>query len=352
MGGASVKYKDRIGYDHFTVNRQVGQGGFGKVNAVELTRTKELFAMKTLSKKTIVQSKNVSMIKNERDILARLNKNSMWVAGMHYAFQNTNNCYLVLTLALGGDLRYHMNHAPERRLNEERVKFYTRCLCEALVEVHAAGIIHRDIKPDNIVIKANGYCLLTDFGISKVMDENGTCTGSSGTRSYMPPEALRKPFVQTKKVDSYSLGVLVFELLKVKASSNSKSIINADRMNSNVNVDGKADLVEYDELNVSDDCKAFLRKVLLKKAEDRIDPAEMLKHAWLGGYDCAKFAAQEIKAPWLPKPEKGYFEGDNNADFSQAFGGAPKATDLVTPKGYDHGEFNGYDWNLTIANAS
>ena len=170
-GASSVKFKDRIGYDHFEINRQVGQGGFGKVNAVQLNSTKELFAMKTLSKKTIVQSKNVQMIKNERDILARLDKNSKWVAGMHYAFQNTSDCFLVLTLALGGDLRYHMNHSNERRLDEERVKFYTRCLCEALVEVHKAGIIHRDIKPDNILVTCELQSKVADFGEATRFDQ-------------------------------------------------------------------------------------------------------------------------------------------------------------------------------------
>ncbi len=352
-GASSVKFKDRIGYDHFEINRQVGQGGFGKVNAVQLNSTKELFAMKTLSKKTIVQSKNVQMIKNERDILARLDKNSNWVAGMHYAFQNSSDCFLVLTLALGGDLRYHMNHGNERRLDEERVKFYTRCLCEALVEVHKAGIIHRDIKPDNVVIKSNGYCLLTDFGISKIMDADGTCTGSSGTRSYMPPEALRKPHIQTKKVDSYSLGVLVYELLKTKSNNNSKSIINADRMNSNVNVDGKADLIEYDDLQASDHCKAFLRSCLLKDPDGRKNPDEMLDSEWLSGYDACKFRSQEIPAPWTPTADKGYFEGNSQNDFQSAFGmGGQKKEELVCAKDHDHGEFNGYDWNLTIADAS
>ena len=349
-GGASkVAFPNRVGLDHFLVDRQVGQGGFGKVNAVELVRTKEQFAMKTLEKKKIKQSKNISMINNERAILSRLDKNSKWVCGMHYAFQNQENCYLVLTLALGGDLRFHLNQTKDCRLKESRVKFYTLCLVMALKECHDAGIIHRDIKPDNVVIKANGYCVLTDFGISKVMDENGTCTGSSGTRVYMPPEALKKPHVQTKLADSYSLGVLVYELLEAKRSKNSKSLIQADKVSSSINVDGKADLVDYDNLEVSDDGKSFLRSILLKDSSARIGPEDMLKHAWFSDIDMKKFAAQELAAPWVPKPGEGYFEGDNKSDFSAAMGLGPPPKAQVTPKDFDHGEFNGYDWNLTIA---
>ena len=346
-----MKFPNRVGYDHFSINRQVGQGGFGKVNACVLNRTKETFAIKTLSKKTILQSKNVLMIRNERDILSNLNPQSLWVAGMHYAFQNEKNCFLVLTLALGGDLRYHMNHVPEKRLEEKRVAFYTRCIVLALKEVHASNIIHRDVKPDNVVVKSNGYCVLTDFGISKLMEEDGTYTGSSGTRAYMPPEALQKPHVQSVKADSYSLGVLVYELIKEKKNLSYKSVISADRFSSKSNLDGKADLLDYNTLKASDNCKSFLRGTLLKSAEGRMSVDEMIAHPWLTeGIDCKKFGVQEAPAPWLPKENKAYCEKDEVADYSQAFGVSvpEKNENVVLPKEHDFGEFNGYDWNLTV----
>ena len=234
------------------------------MNGVEHTATGKIYAMKTLSKKTIQQTKNVAMIHNERNILSKLKSDSKWISGMHFAFQNPENCYLVLTLATGGDLRYHFQHMNKGKpLDEKRIAFYVRGLACALKEIHAARIIHRDIKPENVVISESGYAMLTDFGISKEMDADGMCVGSSGTRMYMPPEALKAPHKQDKRCDSFSLAVTILEIGCGQKAKHGVLISSEALMKSSD--DQNDNLVDFDALKVSDNCKDFLKNTLRRK---------------------------------------------------------------------------------------
>jgi len=92
-------------------------------------------------------------------------------------------------------------------LSEHQGKFVTLCILEALRNIHGAGIVHRDIKPDNIIIDSNGYPKLADFGIAELAD-NINPGSQFGTLSYMAPEIIfEHPYSYT--ADYYSLGVLL-----------------------------------------------------------------------------------------------------------------------------------------------
>ena len=168
--------------DHFTRGRQVGEGGFGKVFAMRHYETQDWFAMKDLSKKTVRSSKSTAMIFNERNLLAEVPK-SKWMINMHYAFQDDESCYIIMDLALGGDLRYHMRtNNKSGKFGEPRARFYALCVVLACEFLHSHGIVHRDVKPENVVVDTNGYCRLTDLGISRKVGPDGLVAGKSGTR--------------------------------------------------------------------------------------------------------------------------------------------------------------------------
>jgi len=80
------------------------------------------------------------------------------------AFQDEKSLYLVLEFCAGGDLRYHL---PTRFFSEKEVKFMVACLMTALEYLHSQGVVHRDVKPENLVFDQDGYLKLTDFGIAK-----------------------------------------------------------------------------------------------------------------------------------------------------------------------------------------
>ena len=85
---------------------------------------------------------------------------------MKGAYQDRENLYLVMDFCSGGDLRYHL---PYKCFNEEETKFMAACVISALEYLHSKNIVHRDVKPENLVFDENGYLLLTDFGIARKM---------------------------------------------------------------------------------------------------------------------------------------------------------------------------------------
>ena len=105
---------------------------------------------------------------------------------MHCSFSNKVYVFLLLDLALGGDLRYHLNAAKNRCFTEAQCKFYTACLCSALKYLHGHLVLHRDIKPENILVDKYGMIKITDFGIScKLKNKDDFCTMRTGTLPYM-----------------------------------------------------------------------------------------------------------------------------------------------------------------------
>ena len=203
-----------VDVNHFKVERVVGVGGFGKVNCVTKlygSDADQHYAMKTLWKKEAFKSKSSEeMLFNERAILEKLRHPRL--VNMLYAFQDPYRCYLVLDLALGGDLAYQQRQQPSGTFDETTTMFYIGQLFQALEYMHSLNILHRDIKPDNLVLEANGYIKLTDFGISKYMNEKRRCNARSGTGVYMAPE------IKDKKshgiaADIYAMGITMYVFL-------------------------------------------------------------------------------------------------------------------------------------------
>lgn len=120
--------------------------------------------------------------------------------------------YLVMDFINGGELFYHLQIAE--RFNEERARFYTAEIILALDYLHKAGIVYRDVKPENILIDSEGHVKLTDFGLSKGgLNDNGGMTESfCGTTEYLAPEII-KDKSYSYSVDWYSLGLVLYEML-------------------------------------------------------------------------------------------------------------------------------------------
>ena len=164
----------------------MGKGGFGKVWKVQYKKTKEIYALKEMSKLKIIDKKSEKSINSEREFLSKLHH--PFIVNMHYAFQDKDNLYLVMDMLSGGDLRYHISRY--RRFSEEQTRFFIACMIYSLEYIHSNNVIHRDIKPENFVLDDKGYVRITDFGIAKEnMPDNSSET--SGTPGYMSPEVMR-----------------------------------------------------------------------------------------------------------------------------------------------------------------
>ena len=156
----------------------IGKGGFGKVWKVQSKSSKSFYALKEMSKLKIIDKKSEKSINSEREFLSKLHH--PFIVNMHYAFQDTDNLYLVMDFLNGGDLRYHISRY--RRFSEEQTRFFIACMIYSLEYIHSKNIIHRDIKPENLVLDENGYLCITDFGIAKenLYDNSSETSGVSG----------------------------------------------------------------------------------------------------------------------------------------------------------------------------
>jgi tRNA A-37 threonylcarbamoyl transferase component Bud32 len=145
----------------FNKLKTLGVGAFGEVSLVQKIDTNQLYAMKTLRKKDVLKRNQVAHVKAERDILAEADNE--WVVKLYYSFQDEKNLYFVMDYIPGGDL---MALLIKLGIFEERLaQFYIAELVLAVESVHKMGFIHRDIKPDNILIDRDGHIKLTDFGL-------------------------------------------------------------------------------------------------------------------------------------------------------------------------------------------
>ena len=150
--------------------KTIGNGAFGEVALVRKSDTGILYAMKTLRKREVLERNQVAHVKAERDILAEAD--CEWVVKLYYSFQDKEFLYFIMDYIPGGDM---MNLLINKGIFEQPLaKFYIAELVLAIESVHNMGFIHRDIKPDNILIDKDGHIKLTDFGL---------CTGFRWTHN-------------------------------------------------------------------------------------------------------------------------------------------------------------------------
>ena len=141
--------------------RVIGVGAFGEVCLAKHVQSGSLYAMKILKKAEVLKRNQVAHVKAERDILAEADNE--WVVKLFYSFQDKDNLYFVMEYVPGGDLMSLLIKFGV--FSEDMARFYIAELVLAIESVHKMGFIHRDIKPDNVLIDSDGHIKLTDFGL-------------------------------------------------------------------------------------------------------------------------------------------------------------------------------------------
>ncbi|KAG9246474.1 kinase [Calycina marina] len=155
-----LRKKDRL--NDFQPIQVIGQGGYGTVRIVRHKLTRKTFALKTMPKAKSIAWDQLIRVKTERDIMAQ--SSSEWVVMLFAAFQDAENLHLLMEYMPGGDLLGLL--IKYDKFTEDITRFYIAELVLALEYMHGLGFIHRDIKPDNILIDTAGHLKLSDFGLS------------------------------------------------------------------------------------------------------------------------------------------------------------------------------------------
>lgn len=290
--------KRHYGPDDFQILRLIGKGTFGQVYQVRKKDTGRIYAMKVLSKKVIVQKKEVAHTVGERNILVRTAMSeSPFIVGLKFSFQTQNDLFLVTDYMSGGELFWHLQ--KEGRFDEKRAKFYIAELILAIQHLHNNDIVYRDLKPENILLDANGHIALCDFGLSKAnLTQNDTTNTFCGTTEYLAPEVLLDEAGYTKMVDFWSLGVLVFEMCCGWSPFYAED---TQQMYKNIAF-GK---VRFPRDTLSQEGRNFVKGLLNRNPKHRlgaIDDAEELKrHPFFADVDWDILAKKLITPPFKPK---------------------------------------------------
>ncbi len=158
----------RLASEDFQPLRIIGRGAFGEVRLVRKIDTRDLYAIKSMRKEAMVLKNQVGHIQAERDVLALAN--NPWIVGLEYSFQDGANLYMVMEFLSGGDLMSLL--IKEDIFTEDSTRLYMAEMITAVGHVHSLGYIHRDLKPDNVLIDWQGHLKLTDLGLSKKFQKN------------------------------------------------------------------------------------------------------------------------------------------------------------------------------------
>ncbi|XP_028323487.1 serine/threonine-protein kinase 32C isoform X3 [Gouania willdenowi] len=204
----------RVNFDHFQILRAIGKGSFGKVCIVQKKDTEKMYAMKYMNKQQCIERDEVRNVFRELEILQEIEH--VFLVNLWYSFQDEEDMFMVVDLLLGGDLRYHLQQNVQ--FSEDAVKLYICEMTLALDYLQSQQIIHRDVKPDNILLDKQGHAHLTDFNIATIIKDEERATALAGTKPYMAPEIFQSSMSGGTgygfEVDWWSLGVTVFEVLR------------------------------------------------------------------------------------------------------------------------------------------
>lgn len=328
-GPRHQSHRDRTSIEDFEIIKPISRGAFGRVFLARKRTTGDLFAIKVLRKADMIRKNAVESILAERDIL--ISACNPFVVRFFYSFTCRENLYLVMEYLIGGDLYSLLRNVG--CLDEHISRIYIAEVVLALEYLHSLGVVHRDLKPDNLLIAHDGHIKLTDFGLSKVglinstddlsgpaacetLFSNGDLNNSQnncehsqpkehrqkrsavGTPDYLAPEILLGTG-HGSSADWWSTGIILFECLTGVPPFNAD---HPQRIFDNI-LNRKIPWPRIPE-DMSHDAKDLIDKLLTEDPGLRLGAkgaVEVKKHSFFKDVNWDTLAKQ--KAAFVPNPE-------------------------------------------------
>ncbi|XP_033923805.1 serine/threonine-protein kinase N3 [Melopsittacus undulatus] len=287
--------KRTVQLEDFHCIAMLGRGHFGKVLLAQYKATGKLYAIKALKKKDIIRRDEIDSLNCEKRIFEVVNSSGHpFLVNMFACFQTPHHACFVMEYTPGGDLmmRIHEDVFPEHV-----AQFYTACVVLGLQFLHEKKIVYRDLKLDNLLLDAEGFVKIADFGLCKEGIGFGDRTNTfCGTPEFLAPEVLTD-ISYTRAVDWWGLGVLIYEMLVGESPFPGDD--EEEVFDSIVN-----DEVRYPRF-LSSEALSIIRKLLRKCPERRLgagekDAEEIKIQAFFKGINWDALLARTLKPPFVP----------------------------------------------------
>ena len=196
--------------DRYEIIEELGKGGMGKVYRVEDKKIKEEVALKLIKPEIASDKKTIERFSNELKMARKIRHKN--VCAMYDLGEEKGTHYITMEYVPGEDLKSSIRRMGP--LTAGKTLFIAKQICEGLAEAHRLGVVHRDLKPQNIMIDKEGNSRIMDFGIARTIKGKGI-TGAGvmvGTPEYMSPEQAEVKEVDQRS-DIYSLGIILYEMV-------------------------------------------------------------------------------------------------------------------------------------------
>ena len=252
--------------DNYDILTFLGEGTFGVVKLGVDKSTEEKVAIKIIEKKRILDKVDERHVKREIDILKKINH--LNVIKTKKIFEDSENIYIIMEYCEKGELFDYI--VKEICLSGKEASYYFYQLINGLENIHKKGLVHRDVKPENLLINKNNILKIIDFGLSNYYDGKKLLSTFCGSPSYTAPEMLTKEEYDGIMADIWSTGIVLYTMLCgcLPFEDEDKEILFKKIIN------GKIDYPD----NLEEDAVDLMKKILIIDPKKRISIQNIKKH--------------------------------------------------------------------------
>lgn len=273
--------------------RTLGRGAFGRVILVKSIKDGDVYALKVLSKIEVIKMKQLENVMNEKQILAACNY--PFIVRLHHTFKDNSYLYMALEFVMGGEMFSLLRSM--RRFPDKMVKFYATQVVLAFEYLHELTIAYRDLKPENLLITADGFLKVADLGFAKMIPKDKRTWTLCGTPDYMAPEIIMSRGYHCA-VDWWAFGVLLYEM-----TAGLPPFMHNDQMKTFESiVVGKVKFTKHFGSDLSNLISNLIQTDLSRRYGNlKNGIADIKKHRYFSDIDWLKIYNKQIEPPHKPK---------------------------------------------------